>query len=620
MTSGFFCPKKNYHSQVQHYHSQDAIVKPTRSNSYLHQQNIYNMKKIYTALVALGLALGANAQTPIYTLDSTFNADGIAGFGIAGNAEASGNAILRLSFQTPFGIWVAGRIKTAGNASTSFYIARLLDNGNLDTGFGSNGNYGYTVNANINSNVIDLHNIYGSVYASHSGYGGLHAPSATSAVVNNQTYNLSDNYIIASDKLNDSLIVQLSSNNELLCYKVNSGSTYAGYAWFDGGNYYGNMPTTVDGLSPVVNQKMAVQSDGKILVAGLAGSGGSHLFIQRFKKNSFSVLDSTFGVNGVVKYITGNQVPIRDVSCMQVYPNGDNRIVLGYGNFIYRFSANGTKDNTFNTQLTDNDEVFTRIAFSPYNDVVAIGKTSTTSALYAFKNDGSPLNSFHKGKNTYLKTDADVNLNTMDLLDVKIDAGANIYVSGSMKETSTSDPKVLIMKLKVSLCTEPSVAIDEKAGAADFVIFNAVRPTVVVIRDGDGIDVVNDTIKTGTGNASVSYSNLGLNTTYSYIVANPDGCSSTGVFTTLASNPTSINDLNNDKHVVLYPNPSKSTLNISSEITFDAIEISNVLGAVVKAEALNNNSINITELQPGVYFAKLINSKGAIATKKFIKQ
>jgi hypothetical protein len=78
--------------------------------------------------------------------------------------------------------------------------------------------------------------------------------------------------------------------------------------------------------------------------------------------------------------------------------------------------------------------------------------------------------------------------------------------------------------------------------------------------------------------------------------------------------------LNNDKHVVLYPNPSKSTLNISSEITFDAIEISNVLGAVVKAEALSNNSINIAELQPGVYFAKLIDSKGAITTKKFIKQ
>lgn len=51
------------------------------------------MKKIYTALVALGLALGANAQTPIYTLDSTFNADGIAGFGAAGNLSAEGTGV-----------------------------------------------------------------------------------------------------------------------------------------------------------------------------------------------------------------------------------------------------------------------------------------------------------------------------------------------------------------------------------------------------------------------------------------------------------------------------------------------------------------------------------------------
>jgi WD40 repeat protein len=612
MTSGFFCPKKNYHSQVQHYHSQDTIVKPTRSNSYLHQQNIYNMKKIYTALVALGLALGANAQTPIYTLDSTFNADGIAGFGAAGNLSAEGTGV---NFNLN-GIWVAGKIVTAGGANTSHFVSRFLNNGTLDNTFATNGTAAFTASGNIPSAIRDLHALrYSSVYAAFSGGGGFQSSGAT---LQNYTYgsNPTGTGVYSTARMNDSLVVFLSGSQIEV---MKGGVSYSSFPWFNNLSHYGSLPVTVDGLASVSYQKVAAQSDGKILLAGDAGSG-SHLFIIRLKNKETYELDSTFGTNGVVKYIKGNQVPIRDVSCLQVYPDGDNRIVLGYGNFIYRFSANGTKDNTFNTQLTDNDEAFTRIAFSPYNDVVAIGKTSTTSALYAFKNDGSPLNSFHKGKNTYLKTDADVNLNAMDLLDVKIDAGANIYVSGSMKETSTSDPKVLIMKLKVSLCTEPSVAIDEKAGAADFVIFNAVRPTVVVIRDGDGIDVVNDTIKTGTGNASVSYSNLGLNTTYSYIVANPDGCSSTGVFTTLASNPTSINDLNNDKHVVLYPNPSKSTLNISSEITFDAIEISNVLGAVVKAEALSNNSINIAELQPGVYFAKLIDSKGAITTKKFIKQ
>ncbi len=568
------------------------------------------MKKIYTALAVLGLALGANAQTPIYTLDSAFSADGIASFGAAGNLSAEGTGV---NFNLN-GIWVAGKIVTAGGANTSHFVSRFLYNGTFDNAFATNGTAAFTASGNTPSIIRDLHALrYSSVYAAFSGGGGFQSSGAT---LQNYTYSPTGTGVLSTAKMNDSLVVFLSAS-EIEVMK--GGVAYASFPWFNSGTHYGSLPTSVDGLSPVTYQKVAAQSDGKILLAGDAGSG-SHLFIIRLKNKETYELDSTFGTNGVVKYIKGNQVPIRDVSCLQVYPDGDNRIVLGYGNFIYRFSANGTKDNAFSAIVPDNDEVFTRIAFSPYNDVVAIGKTSTTSALYAFKNDGSPLNSFHKGKNTYLKTDADVNLNTMDLLDVKIDAGANIYVSGSMKETSTSDPKVLIMKLKASLCTEPSVAIDEKAGAADFVIFNAVRPTVVVIRDGDGIDVVNDTIKTGTGNASVSYSNLGLNTTYSYIVANPDGCSSTGVFTTLASNPTSINDLNNDKHVVLYPNPSKSTLNISSEITFDAIEISNVLGAVVKAEALNNNSINITELQPGVYFAKLINSKGDIATKKFIKE
>jgi hypothetical protein len=72
--------------------------------------------------------------------------------------------------------------------------------------------------------------------------------------------------------------------------------------------------------------------------------------------------------------------------------------------------------------------------------------------------------------------------------------------------------------------------------------------------------------------------------------------------------------------LTIFPNPANNVLHISSEITFEKIQITNPLGDIIKEGLLSSTSINITELQAGVYFAKLIDSKGTIATKKFIKQ
>lgn len=82
----------------------------------------------------------------------------------------------------------------------------------------------------------------------------------------------------------------------------------------------------------------------------------------------------------------------------------------------------------------------------------------------------------------------------------------------------------------------------------------------------------------------------------------------------------SIDNNSFDYLISLYPNPANNVLHISSEITFEKIQITNPIGNIIKEGSLSSTSINITELQAGVYFAKLIDSKGTIATKKFIKQ
>jgi uncharacterized delta-60 repeat protein len=96
---------------------------------------------------------------------------------------------------------------------------------------------------------------------------------------------------------------------------------------------------------------VAVQSDGKVLVAGTWGGGGDDFAIVRYLPNGS--LDSTFGTNGRQTIDFGST----DV-CTGLAVQADGKIVLvGYTDFsavgandvaVARLNANGTLDTTFN--------------------------------------------------------------------------------------------------------------------------------------------------------------------------------------------------------------------------------------------------------------------------------
>jgi serine protease AprX len=76
------------------------------------------------------------------------------------------------------------------------------------------------------------------------------------------------------------------------------------------------------------------------------------------------------------------------------------------------------------------------------------------------------------------------------------------------------------------------------------------------------------------------------------------------------------------KSVRLYPNPSKEFLNYSLPLDFNLnkVTISDSLGKVIKQfEVPNNNRINISELESGIYFINFKGDKNS-TTKKFIKE
>lgn len=86
---------------------------------------------------------------------------------------------------------------------------------------------------------------------------------------------------------------------------------------------------------------------------------------------------------------------------------------------------------------------------------------------------------------------------------------------------------------------------------------------------------------------------------------------------------TDVAEKNNDLTIVVYPNPSSKDIFLSGtrENHIDEIKIKNVLGEGIKTTTLRSGeTINISELQNGIYFLEIFRNNKLIATKKISKQ
>lgn len=70
--------------------------------------------------------------------------------------------------------------------------------------------------------------------------------------------------------------------------------------------------------------------------------------------------------------------------------------------------------------------------------------------------------------------------------------------------------------------------------------------------------------------------------------------------------------------IVVYPNPTSETINISSTIPINKIELYDFLGKLVLTTK-EVNKVKINQLETGTYFLKLISEKGNVIKKIIIK-
>ena len=83
-----------------------------------------------------------------------------------------------------------------------------------------------------------------------------------------------------------------------------------------------------------------------------------------------------------------------------------------------------------------------------------------------------------------------------------------------------------------------------------------------------------------------------------------------------------VNEVNNDNsRIVIYPNPTKNIVTISSSINIDSIEIIDISSKQLMTTKVNTNetSVDISNLSAGIYFVKVYSEFG-VKTEKIMKE
>jgi hypothetical protein len=105
--------------------------------------------------------------------------------------------------------------------------------------------------------------------------------------------------------------------------------------------------------------------------------------------------------------------------------------------------------------------------------------------------------------------------------------------------------------------------------------------------------------------------------------------SATGVITPLSSgastltainNFVGIKELANNRNIIITPNPTNGTLNITSKTELQKIEVTSITGQVLLSEVAKNNNhiLNLENYSNGIYFINVYESNLIIKREKII--
>lgn len=229
----------------------------------------------------------------------------------------------------------------------------------------------------------------------------------------------------------DFFVIRLNSNGTLDTTFNNSGRLTFNF---------NNNSTGAD-----IARAVAIQSDGKIVVAGESAISGAGSDIVVARLNSDGTFDLSFDGDGkVITNLTGNRNEYGRAVVLQsdgkiVVSGYSNRITTGDDFVVVRYNPNGSLDTTFNASgivttdiLVNREDRGASVTLQPDGKIVVAGYTNDPSfgnnfAIVRYNTDGA----LDAGFNGTGKVTADLNLNSSDFGNsVTLQTDGKIIIAG----------------------------------------------------------------------------------------------------------------------------------------------------------------------------------------------
>lgn len=357
---------------------------------------------------------------------------------------------------------------------------------------------------------------------------------------------------------------------------------------------------------------IALQNDGKIILAGQTYLAGEYYNFGIARYNSNGSLDSTFGTNGKVSIDFGfnsvNSHSNDGAYSIKIQSNG--KLILGgwsdYSGIIevnkfaiMRLNTNGILDATFGTNgkvITDfgNDNVILALAIGSDDKIIAGGQigfgTNQNTKIGIAKYDSNGILETTFGTNGKVQTQINTSMMKDNIWALTLQNDNKIVAGGYSLNSSNYDFSILRYNTDGTLDTSFNLN-----GIINTDFNNSQdRAYAITIQNDDKI-------------VAGGFTNSG--TSYNFALARYNN--------TILNNQTFINE----KPFIIYPNPANDKINIISNkfCEIEKIIIFDALGNIVLEQKKIISEINIQNLNDGLYLIQ-ITSENKKFDYKFIKK
>jgi uncharacterized delta-60 repeat protein len=421
--------------------------------------------------------------------------------------------------------------------------------------------------------------------------------------------------------------------------------------------------TTAIGNGREAGKSVAIQSDGKIVVAGYSDNGLDYDFaLVRYNTNGS--LDNTFDSDGKVTTAIGGS---DDVGYSVIIQSDGKIVVAGWSDYYFalvRYNANGSMDNTFDsdgkvTTAIGSGDAGRSVVIQSDGKIVVAGESYNGSdydfALVRYNTDGSLDNSFdNDGKvTTAIGSSDDVGYSVAIQSDEKIIVAGSSWngsnddfalirynTDGNLDNTFDSDGKVTTaIGSSNEVGKSAAIQSDGKIVVAGKSYNGSAFNFAVVRYNGNGsLDNSFDSdgkVTTDFGGRDDSDPGHSIFTDVYSVAIQSDGkivvvgyttpLNSGSVFSIVrymdSATITGIASLSLDQSISIFPNPGNGIFTIQCPVNISELEILNAFGEKCIATTVNNlhETVNLSSQPNGIYFLQLKTDQGVL-NKKIILQ